>query len=83
MATSHDYSELYWAWNAWRAEVGAPAREDYTRYVELKNQAAIANGKDLRKKIEIRILWWPQNHGENKHDDLTKVHPSFIENKFE
>lgn len=50
MATSHDYSELYWAWNAWRAEVGAPAREDYTRYVELKNQAAIANGKDLRKK---------------------------------
>ncbi|XP_041468678.1 angiotensin-converting enzyme-like [Lytechinus variegatus] len=45
MATSHDYYELYWAWNAWRAEVGAPAREDYKRYVELKNQAAIANDK--------------------------------------
>ena len=44
MATSRDYAELYWAWDAWRAEVGAPARVDYARYVELKNMAAQANG---------------------------------------
>ncbi|XP_071508563.1 angiotensin-converting enzyme-like [Diadema antillarum] len=43
MATSRDYAELYWAWDAWRAEVGAPARVDYARYVELKNMAAQAN----------------------------------------
>ena len=45
MAESRDYDELYWAWDAWRDEVGAPAREDYKRYVELKNIAANANGK--------------------------------------
>lgn len=43
MAESRDYSELYWAWDAWRDTVGNPARGDYQRYVELKNLAAQAN----------------------------------------
>lgn len=45
MSESRDYQELYWAWDAWRDEVGAPARQDYARYVELKNIGAQANGK--------------------------------------
>ena len=48
MAESRDYDELYWAWDSWRDEVGAPAREDYKRYVELKNLAAVANGKSYQ-----------------------------------
>lgn len=43
MATSRNYDELFWAWDGWREAVGAPAREDYRRYVELKNIAAQAN----------------------------------------
>eukprot|EP00057_Strongylocentrotus_purpuratus_P002482 XP_003724613.1 PREDICTED: angiotensin-converting enzyme isoform X4 [Strongylocentrotus purpuratus] len=43
MSESRDYQELYWAWDAWRDEVGAPARQDYARYVELKNIGAQAN----------------------------------------
>ena len=45
MATSREYDELYWAWDSWRDAVGAPARQDYGRYVELKNIGAMANGK--------------------------------------
>lgn len=45
MATSRNYDELYWAWDGWRDAVGAPARQDYERYVELKNIGAAANGK--------------------------------------
>ena len=44
MAGSRDYDELTWAWKAWRDAAGAPAKEDYVRYVELKNKAAKANG---------------------------------------
>ncbi|XP_071941340.1 angiotensin-converting enzyme-like [Antedon mediterranea] len=43
MATSRDYLELFNAWDGWRAAVGAPAREDYIRYIVLKNEAAVAN----------------------------------------
>ncbi|XP_011663849.2 angiotensin-converting enzyme [Strongylocentrotus purpuratus] len=76
MATSHDYSELYWAWNAWRAEVGAPAREDYTRYVELKNQAAIANdqpdaGAYWRSYYEVDNL---QEITEKLYDELQPLY---------
>ena len=46
MASSRNYDELYWVWDGWRDAVGAPARDDYERYVELKNKAALANGKD-------------------------------------
>ncbi|XP_022084569.1 angiotensin-converting enzyme-like isoform X2 [Acanthaster planci] len=44
MATSRDYGELNWAWQGWRAAVGPSAKEDYQRYVALKNEAAAANG---------------------------------------
>ena len=56
MAESRDYAELYWAWDAWRDEVGAPAREDYARYVELKNLAAQANGKSIMTSHDRAFL---------------------------
>ncbi|KAJ8030388.1 Angiotensin-converting enzyme [Holothuria leucospilota] len=43
MASSRNYDELYWAWDGWRDAVGVPARQDFERYVELKNKAALAN----------------------------------------
>lgn len=43
MATSRDYDELLWAWQGWRDAVGPSAKEDYKLYVELKNEAAMAN----------------------------------------
>ncbi|XP_071837203.1 angiotensin-converting enzyme-like [Apostichopus japonicus] len=43
MSTSRDYDELLWAWQSWRDEVGPSAKDDYIRYVELKNEAAKAN----------------------------------------
>lgn len=45
MSTSRDYDELLWAWQGWRDAVGPSAKQDYVRYVELKNEAARANGK--------------------------------------
>lgn len=47
MSTSRDYDELLWAWEGWRDAVGPSAKEDYKRYVELKNEAAQAMGKIL------------------------------------
>ncbi|XP_071488365.1 angiotensin-converting enzyme-like [Diadema antillarum] len=44
MARSRDYDELFWAWDAWRDEVGAPARADFVKYVQTKNKIARANG---------------------------------------
>ncbi|XP_071788169.1 angiotensin-converting enzyme-like isoform X1 [Asterias amurensis] len=44
MSTSRDYAELNWAWQGWRQAVGPSAKEDYKKYVELKNVAAEANG---------------------------------------
>lgn len=56
MATSRNYDELYWAWDEWRDAVGAPAREDYERYVELKNIGAAANGEKLYNPSPLRLI---------------------------
>ncbi|XP_038076505.1 angiotensin-converting enzyme-like [Patiria miniata] len=44
MSKSRNYAELNWAWQGWREAVGPSAKEDYKRYVELKNIASVANG---------------------------------------
>ncbi|XP_071493991.1 angiotensin-converting enzyme-like [Diadema antillarum] len=44
MERSRDYDELFWAWDSWRDEVGAPARADFVKYVQIKNKIARANG---------------------------------------
>ncbi|XP_041460863.1 angiotensin-converting enzyme-like [Lytechinus variegatus] len=45
MASSRNYSELLWAWDSWRAAVGPANRQDFVRYVVLKNKVAVANGE--------------------------------------
>lgn len=47
MGYSRNYSELFWAWDAWRDAVGPANRQDFARYVVLKNKVAVANGIPL------------------------------------
>ncbi|NXE25143.1 ACE enzyme, partial [Ardeotis kori] len=44
MATSRDYDELLFAWKGWRDASGKMIKNNYKRYVELSNKAAILNG---------------------------------------
>ncbi|NXN98104.1 ACE enzyme, partial [Rhinopomastus cyanomelas] len=44
MATSRDYDELLFAWKGWRDASGKNIKNNYKRYVELSNKAAILNG---------------------------------------
>ncbi|KAM6951413.1 angiotensin-converting enzyme isoform 2-T2 [Aplochiton taeniatus] len=44
MAESRDYDELLFAWKGWRDAAGKVLRQDYKRYVQLANKAAVLNG---------------------------------------
>nr|XP_032821231.1 angiotensin-converting enzyme-like [Petromyzon marinus] len=44
MAKSQDHEELLWYWEGWRNASGRKMRSDFTRYVELSNEAARLNG---------------------------------------
>ncbi|KAJ7427155.1 hypothetical protein WISP_09289 [Willisornis vidua] len=44
MAKSRDYEELLFAWKGWRDASGKKMRNNYKRYVELSNKAAMLNG---------------------------------------
>ncbi|NWR92221.1 ACE enzyme, partial [Furnarius figulus] len=44
MATSRDYNKLLFAWKGWRDASGKKMRNNYKRYVELSNKAAMLNG---------------------------------------
>lgn len=45
MAKSQDYEELLFAWKGWRDASGKKMRNNYKRYVELSNKAAVLNGQ--------------------------------------
>lgn len=45
MATSRDYDELLFAWKGWRDASGKKIKNNYKRYVELSNKAAVLNGQ--------------------------------------
>ena len=47
MATSTDWDELVWAWEGFRDEVGIPNKPLYKRFVQLANEVARANGKNI------------------------------------
>lgn len=47
MATSTNYSELTYAWTKWRDMSGAKIKKYYGRYVELSNEVAKANSKNI------------------------------------
>ncbi|XP_010012983.1 PREDICTED: angiotensin-converting enzyme [Nestor notabilis] len=44
MATSRDYDELLFVWKGWRDASGKQIKNNYKRYVELSNKAAVLNG---------------------------------------
>ena len=44
MATSRDWEELKWAWQAWRDATGPKVKQPFTELVNLLNQAARDNG---------------------------------------
>uniref|UniRef100_A0A8B9ZHT4 Angiotensin-converting enzyme n=1 Tax=Anas platyrhynchos TaxID=8839 RepID=A0A8B9ZHT4_ANAPL len=44
LAKSQDYDELLFVWKGWRDASGKKMRNNYKRYVELSNKAAVLNG---------------------------------------
>ncbi len=45
MAESQDWEELLWAWEGWRNASGTKMKDNYTKFVQLQNEAAVLNGK--------------------------------------
>lgn len=45
LATSRDYDELLFVWKGWRDASGKKMKNNYKRYVELSNKAAVLNGQ--------------------------------------
>ncbi|XP_078581220.1 angiotensin-converting enzyme-like [Branchiostoma floridae x Branchiostoma japonicum] len=46
LATGRDYDRLQFIWDGWRASVGPQLRSLYQEFVDLSNEAAVANGFD-------------------------------------
>uniref|UniRef100_A0A8C9ZT09 Angiotensin-converting enzyme n=1 Tax=Sander lucioperca TaxID=283035 RepID=A0A8C9ZT09_SANLU len=44
MANSRSYKRLLYVWEAWHNESGVPLRQYYPRFVELSNNASVADG---------------------------------------
>ena len=44
MATSTDFNELWYVWQQWRTVAGIPIRDQYLRFVQLSNDAAVNDG---------------------------------------
>ncbi|XP_053166645.1 angiotensin-converting enzyme 2 [Hemicordylus capensis] len=79
MASSTDYSERLWAWQGWRANVGKQMRPLYEGYVELKNEAARANGYDdygdyWRGNYEVDF---PDDYRYSRNQLITDVEKTF------
>lgn len=55
-AKSQDPEELKHTWLEWHKAAGAKARENFTKYVELDNEAAKLNGKIMKNNFKIYIL---------------------------
>ena len=53
MDKSRDYDELLHVWTAWRDESGKKMRDDYVKYIGLKNEAAVANGEGFYRVHEV------------------------------
>lgn len=47
LAKSTDYDELVYVWKAWRDATGAKMKNLYKIYVELSNEAAVANSNNF------------------------------------
>lgn len=60
MAESRDYEELKYYWKSWHDNSGKKMREDYKSYIQLLNNAALANGFSDAGK------WW-QSRFEDKN----------------
>lgn len=52
LAESTDFDELHWIWEQWHEKTGKLMRDDYGKYVELMNKAAVANGND-----DAGVMW--------------------------
>ena len=42
---NHSWEELEYLWKEWRDASGKLMRDDYIEYIDLNNQAAVANSK--------------------------------------
>jgi peptidyl-dipeptidase A len=52
LASSENYDELLWIWEQWHEKSGKEMRNDYKAYVDLMNEAAVAN-----KYADAGAMW--------------------------
>lgn len=63
-AHSRDFDELKYLWKEWRDNSGRNMRQDYKKYVQLMNRAAVANG------FQDASLWWQSRYEEKNFVEL-------------
>lgn len=51
---SHEWAELEYFWQKWRDASGKQMRSQFSRYVDLSNEAALANGKTITQLKQLK-----------------------------
>nr|XP_022901638.1 angiotensin-converting enzyme-like [Onthophagus taurus] len=78
LSKSNDYDELEYAWTEWRKASGAKMIDHYKKYVELSNEAAVAN--HFADKGEMWMSWFETTDFVQNLDDLwSTVKPLYDE----
>ncbi|RZB38755.1 hypothetical protein BDFB_008530 [Asbolus verrucosus] len=78
LAKSTDYDELAYVWKAWRDASGAKMRDSYKTYVDLSNEAAVAN--KFQDKGELwRYSYESPTFIEDMDELWSQVEPLYVE----
>lgn len=67
MDASKDYNELQHTWEQWHEQAGRPMRDDYAKYIELMNEAAVANGHT------DAASWWQSDYEDMDFDAVDQI----------
>jgi len=70
----HSFDELQYVWEEWRAVSGALMRDQFLRYVELNNKAAVANG--FNDASELWLVPYSRDYGfddDRVRDDVDEI----------
>ncbi|KAF6728427.1 Angiotensin-converting enzyme [Oryzias melastigma] len=77
MAKSRNYNKLLFVWEAWHNAAGAPQKKLYSRFVELSNKAARADG--YADTGAVWRSWYESETFEQDMDDLYKtIQPLYL-----
>lgn len=68
MAKSNDFEQLKYTWEMWHNSSGALMKNDYKKYVELTNQAAVLNGLS-----DYGEMWRSKYEDKNFTENIIKI----------